>query len=268
MKLTGYGYGQRQQAVTFAAVKAKDDRVEYERQAPDGSSISEWYVNRVNGLEQGFTVPKAPVKRKSGERLNLWLELSGDLKARLAENGQAILLNRRAAGPGLRYDKLHAFDAKGRELEARMKLSGDQVRLEVVDESAIYPVTIDPTLAQEAKLTASDAAAGDLFGISVAIDGETAVVGARSDDTAAGTDAGSAPALALRTISGARPSSSRIAPNIRRASDHRRCATGTAPKLEHHAPPTEPTAWLEQPSNHAPTRPHRQLGRAHTTGER
>jgi len=118
IKLTGYGYGQRQQAVTFAAVKAKDDRIEYERQAPDGSSISEWYVNRVNGLEQGFTIPKAPMKRKSGERLNLWLELSGDLKARLAESGQAILLNGRGTGPGLRYDKLHAFDAKGRELEA------------------------------------------------------------------------------------------------------------------------------------------------------
>jgi len=73
-----------------------------------------------------------------------------------------------------------------------MKLSGGQVRLEVMDESAIYPVTIDPTLAQEAKLTASDAAAGDQFGINVAIDGETAVVGANTDDTAAGTAAGSA----------------------------------------------------------------------------
>ena len=192
MKLIGYGYGQRNQAVTFASVKAKDTRIEYERRAPDGSSISEWYINRANGLEQGFTISKAPAKKKAGERLNLWLELSGDLKARLAEGGQAILLNGRAAGPGLRYDKLHAFDAKGRELEARMNLSGDQVRLEVVDELAIYPVTIDPTLAQEAKLTASDAAAGDQFGLNVAIDGETAVVGARSDDTAAGTDAGSA----------------------------------------------------------------------------
>jgi hypothetical protein len=192
MKLIGYGYGQRKQAVTFASVKAKDDRIEYERRAPDDSSISEWYLNRVNGLEQGFTIRQAPGKKKGGEKLNLWLELSGDLKARLAESGQAILLNGRGAGPGLRYDKLHAFDATGRELEARMKLSGDQVRLEVVDELAIYPVTIDPTLAQEAKLTASDAAAGDQFGTAVAISGETAVVGARSDDTAADTNAGSA----------------------------------------------------------------------------
>ena len=48
------------------------------------------------------------------------------------------------------------------------------------------------TWTQQAKLTASDAAADDLFGISVAVAGDTAVVGAYFDDTPAGTDAGSA----------------------------------------------------------------------------
>ncbi|RIK69216.1 MAG: hypothetical protein DCC65_00255 [Planctomycetota bacterium] len=45
---------------------------------------------------------------------------------------------------------------------------------------------------QQAKLTASDAAANDTFGISVAIDDDTIVVGAEADDTSGGTDAGSA----------------------------------------------------------------------------
>ncbi len=45
---------------------------------------------------------------------------------------------------------------------------------------------------QQAKLTASDAAADDTFGISVAIDGDTIVVGSESDDTPAGSDTGSA----------------------------------------------------------------------------
>ena len=46
---------------------------------------------------------------------------------------------------------------------------------------------------QQQKLTASDAAAGDLFGHSVAISGETVVVGAPFDDIgAAGSDQGSA----------------------------------------------------------------------------
>ena len=46
------------------------------------------------------------------------------------------------------------------------------------------------TYAQVAKLTASDAAAGDNFGISVAIDGNTIVIGAHYDDDA-GFDSGS-----------------------------------------------------------------------------
>lgn len=45
--------------------------------------------------------------------------------------------------------------------------------------------------AQEARLTAADASAGDRFGHSVALVGGTALVGAPSDDTLTGTDAGS-----------------------------------------------------------------------------
>lgn len=44
----------------------------------------------------------------------------------------------------------------------------------------------------EAKLTASDAAAGDNFGASVGISGDTAVIGASRDDHVSGSDAGSA----------------------------------------------------------------------------
>ncbi len=192
MKLTAYGYGERKKAVTSGGLKASGERIEYERRAGDGATLGEWYVNRASGLEQGFTIAQAPGKRGAGEKLNLWLKLSGDLKARLLESGQAIQLNGRGAGAGLRYEKLHAFDAIGRELEARMKLAGDEVKLEVADEGAIYPVTIDPTFTQQQKLEPSDPGTGDSFGNSVAISGETVVVGARDDDGAAGSDQGSA----------------------------------------------------------------------------
>src|SRR6266540_2518832 len=192
MRLTAYGYGARKKAVIATGLKVAGERVEYERRSRDGAKLSEWYVNRAEGLEQGFTIPRAPGKRRAGEKLNLWLRLSGDLKARSADKGQAILLDGRGAGAGLRYDGLKAYDAIGRGLESRMKLSGDRVKIEVMDETAVYPVTIDPTLSQEAKLTAGDAASGDQFGAAVGISGETAVVGAPVDDTAAGPNAGSA----------------------------------------------------------------------------
>ncbi|MBL9024253.1 MAG: FG-GAP repeat protein [Myxococcales bacterium] len=45
---------------------------------------------------------------------------------------------------------------------------------------------------QQAKLTASDGAPGDLFGVSVALSGDTALVGAHLDDVGANTNQGSA----------------------------------------------------------------------------
>ncbi|MEO8671905.1 MAG: hypothetical protein ABI411_11360 [Tahibacter sp.] len=48
------------------------------------------------------------------------------------------------------------------------------------------------TWAQQAKLTASDGAINDLFGAVVAVDGNTAVIGARLDDVGANADQGSA----------------------------------------------------------------------------
>jgi uncharacterized repeat protein (TIGR01451 family) len=45
---------------------------------------------------------------------------------------------------------------------------------------------------EQQKLVASDGAAGDYFGYSVSVSGDTAVVGAYQDDTAGGADAGSA----------------------------------------------------------------------------
>ena len=62
------------------------------------------------------------------------------------------------------------------------------------DAGAAYIFTRSGTTwSQEAKLTASDAQAGDQFGLSVCVsrDGNTAIVGAYSEDTS-GTDAGSA----------------------------------------------------------------------------
>jgi FG-GAP repeat protein len=73
-----------------------------------------------------------------------------------------------------------------------MKLIEDQVRIEVSDEGAIFPVTIDTTFTQQQKLVASDAEAFDLFGASVAISGDTVVVGATGDVGVAGADQGSA----------------------------------------------------------------------------
>ncbi len=52
-------------------------------------------------------------------------------------------------------------------------------------------IDIKPGSDQEAKLTVSDAAAGDRFGLNVSLDGDLAIVGAVLDDDA-GSSSGSA----------------------------------------------------------------------------
>jgi FG-GAP repeat len=84
---------------------------------------------------------------------------------------------------GLYHSLAAALTAARYQIEER-KVGGYQ--------ASNYPVTIDPTLTQQQKLVASDTEVGDLFGFSVAISGETIVVGAHSDDGAAGTGQGSA----------------------------------------------------------------------------
>jgi FG-GAP repeat len=61
------------------------------------------------------------------------------------------------------------------------------------NQGAAYVYTrIGTTWTQQAKLTANDAAASDLFGISVSINGDTAIVGASLGNGSAGVDQGSA----------------------------------------------------------------------------
>jgi uncharacterized protein (DUF2345 family) len=84
---------------------------------------------------------------------------------------------------------LVALDADGQNLPAYMILdsdSGTRLNIHVDTNGARYPITIDPWI-QTAKLTASDSANGDYFGYSVAIEGDTIVVGAECDDSDRGS---------------------------------------------------------------------------------
>ncbi len=242
MKLRGVGYGERLSNVTPGEVSAQGNRVEirHQSQIPNlKSQITEWYVNKPEGLEQGFTLDAAPGERRAGEQLRLALALDGDLRAQVVDDGQAIEL-RRGEATVLSYDHLVVRDARGQQLPAAMRVAKGEVWLEVDDAEAQYPVTIDPTFVHfpinkitaptrtvygqfgqavamrgdtvvigeprssenrgaayifvrsglsynfKLRLTASDAAVNDFFGYSVAISGDTVVVGADGNNNARG----------------------------------------------------------------------------------
>ncbi len=168
LRLAAYGHGERLQTPAPASIHAAGTRIEYRR-----GPLTEWYVNAPQGLEQGFTLRVRP-EHPQGGPLKIELAVGGGLQPALA--GEHIEL-RRDGRAVLRYTDLRAWDAAGRVLAARMVVHSARIRLEVTDRGALYPVTVDPWIQQQ-ELTASDGARDDVFGYSVAVSGETAIIGA------------------------------------------------------------------------------------------
>ena len=165
MALSAYGYASALKPVTSAPPHASANRVSYVHGA-----LTEWYANGPLGIEQGFDVAARP--SAAAGPLTLSLGLSGNLRAGL-QHGSLLLTGRGAA---LRYGGLLATDARGRVLRSWLQLVKGHVLIRVDDRGAAYPLRIDPFI-QQAELTASDGAAYEEFGTSVAVEGDTVVVG-------------------------------------------------------------------------------------------
>jgi uncharacterized protein (DUF2345 family) len=171
MVLGSYGYGDTLMPVRRAAPKAKFNRVEYRR-----GPLTEWYVNGPLGLEQGITLQERP-GQADGWPLTIELAFHGDLTAAVDEGGTGLTLSGSEGQAEVHYGGLFAYDASGRKLQAWLEVKDARWLLRADDTKARYPVVIDPIL-QLAELTASGGAPKDELGSSVAISGNTVVVGA------------------------------------------------------------------------------------------
>ena len=167
-------------------VEARQQRAEVRR-----AGIVEWYENKPEGIEQGFTVTAPPAGARGD--LRVAMEVGGDLRA-VAESEGAVVFHTPAGKPVLRYAELRAWDAADRTLSARIEIAGSQLALVVDDRDAVYPVTIDPliTTPPQAKLVADGSEPESSFAFAVGLDGDTAVFGAYSASTPAGGGAGAA----------------------------------------------------------------------------
>ena len=168
ISLRGMGRGSQITDVASPEIVQTGKRLEYRR-----VNITEWYRDTAIGVEQGFTIVESP--QGSGQ-LTLQLDLSTDLDGTLDEDGRGISFVG-AEGQTLHYDNLKAYDANGTELDANMTLGPAQVTIQVNDDGAAYPVTIDPLITTEQKGIALDSVANDHFGLAVATYGDTAVIG-------------------------------------------------------------------------------------------
>ncbi len=144
-----------------------------------GDRIQAWHINGPLGIEQGFELRSRPA---GNDLLTVVLNVGGATAA-LAEGGPDVVLRGKNGERVAHYTDLYAFDADGRQLPAHLEATTDTVSLRVNDSLARYPIVIDPLLwVERDNWLASDGAAGDYFGASVAIDGNFAVVGAWGDD--------------------------------------------------------------------------------------
>jgi hypothetical protein len=117
------------------------------------------------------------------------------------DSGSAYVFTRASDGTWTQHQKLTASDAAaGDNFGISVSVSGDTAVIGAwgdndggTDSGSAYVFTrsSDGTWTEQAKLTASDAAADDYFGTSVSVSGDTAVIGAEWDDDG-GTNSGSA----------------------------------------------------------------------------
>ena len=114
LMLSGYGYGDTLRATNETAPTAHTNRVEYRR-----GELTEWYLNSPLGVEQGFTLERAP-KRTDGKPLTIAFILSGDLTPSVIPGARTLTLKKDGA-VALRYSGLTAWDADRRELRGMVR---------------------------------------------------------------------------------------------------------------------------------------------------
>jgi len=139
-------------------------RIEYLR-----GGVVEWYENRPQGLEQGFTINE---KIKGKGFLKLSLDITGNVKPALSKDGQAIDFLTSSNAKVLRYSHLKVFDAKNKTLPSHFELAGNRLHIVVDDRSATYPIIVDPLITSIADWSYESDLASAQFGFSVSVAGD------------------------------------------------------------------------------------------------
>jgi hypothetical protein len=176
----------------------------------NGDQGSAWVFSRVGSAWIGPDLQAIASDGAAGDRFGTSVAISGDTaivgasEDSVGANGAqgSAYVFTRSGSVWTQQAQLTAADGAFADFfGSSVALSGDTAIVGAfasdvgsnVDAGSAYVFTRSGTTwTQQAKLTAADGASGDNFGVSIALSGDTAVVGARGDDMGANFDQGSA----------------------------------------------------------------------------
>jgi hypothetical protein len=181
LKLMLSGVGRDGTASSFSdgIASSKGNRLQVE--FPE-LAMTQWFENREEGLEQGFTLHKRP--GGAADEVSIRIAVEGTLKVAEMESPDSLCFIDSGGVEMVRYVGLKAWDATGRLLPSRMKIGNSaSLALAVDDTGAQYPLTIDPMFATPEARLLQESIIASPFGYSLSVSGNTAVVGVPMQDT-------------------------------------------------------------------------------------
>ncbi len=142
---------------------------------------SEWFINSSIGIEHGMNLASAP--SSTGEPLKFNFKVSSDLRCEGGSENNLIFKDRRGI-PALRYEKLIAYDAKGKIIPTALTWdeANSSIAWQVDHQGFEYPIVIDPIIATFAQTLLPPSLTIGSFGEAVAMLGDFMAVGTPSSN--------------------------------------------------------------------------------------
>ena len=166
-RTTGFGRADRMAAIgTPASPAVNGTRVTYTHASAIGP-LSEWYENRAEGLEQGFTLHERPPGQG---QVRIEGTLADGLRAEASAPNSITFFDEQNAAV-LEYGHLAVWDAHHKDVPATLALASNTLAIVIDDRGAEYPLLVDPIFTAPAWISDLDQFEGD-YGFAVATAGD------------------------------------------------------------------------------------------------